>query len=151
MPPRGQPRQPFACLRFPLHVVVVVVGVDVVDVVGVDIVVFGVDIVVLGVVLMLLACYIFIQHHLLMFSIEKTFSYTIIYLAHLNVSYVSASGGWRSKERGVDTGWTGWTRRTRQEGDIATMDTAASQLRRSPLTLAHPMCNVCSVFNSKDM
>ena len=74
MPPRGQPRQPFACLRFPLQVVVVVVGVDVVDVVGVDIVVFGVDIVVLGVVLMLLACYIFIQHHLLMFSIEKKHS-----------------------------------------------------------------------------
>ena len=68
MPPRGQPRQPFACLRFPLQTVVVVVGVDIV-VVGVDVVVFGVDIVVLGVVLM--ACYIFIQHHLLMFSIEK--------------------------------------------------------------------------------
>ena len=49
MPPRGQPRQPFACLRFPLQGVVVVVGVDVV--------VVGVDIVVLGVVLMMLACY----------------------------------------------------------------------------------------------
>ena len=50
MPPCGQPRQPFACLRFPLQAVVVVV-------VGVDVVVVGVDIVVLGVALMLLACY----------------------------------------------------------------------------------------------
>ena len=46
---RGQPRQPFACLRFPLQGVVVGGGVDVV--------VVGVDIVVLGVVLMMLACY----------------------------------------------------------------------------------------------
>ena len=131
MPPCGQPRQPFACLRFPLQGVVVVGGVDVV--------VVGVDIVVLGVVLMLLACYILIHYHLLMFSIEKCIlSYNNIH----GSSQCFQCKRWRSKERGVDTRWTGWTRRTRQEGDIGTMDTAASQLRRSPLTLTHPMCNL---------
>ena len=131
MPPRGQPRQPFACLRFPLQGVVVVGGVDVV--------VVGVDVVVLGVVLMLLACYILIHYHLLMFSIEKCI---LLYKNIHGSSQCFQCKRWRSKERGVDTGWTGWTRRTRQEGDIGTMDTAASQLRRSPLTLTHPMCNL---------